>query len=83
MDACHVPHNIGKREPFLQQMKHFYEHEPQRNGVLDIKHCNIYNCTKAAGMAIIKIQIIQNFLFDKSHTNCKIVFSDISEYQTI
>ena len=56
---------IGKRGQFLQKIKHFSgayllkvfptRHETQRKGILVIKHFNIYNCIKAADIALNKL----------------------------
>ena len=67
---------IGKKGQFLRKIKHVSgaylvkmfptQHKTQRNGMLVIKHFNIYNCIKAVELALNKIVNIQTFQLDKS-----------------
>ena len=49
-------------------------HETQRNGILIIKHFNIYNCIKAAGMELSKLRTIQTYQLDKCIKKCNIYY---------
>ena len=79
VDYLYMAGIICKRRQVLQKIKHFSgayllkvfptRHETQRKGILVIKHFNIYNCIKAASMALNKLRTIQTFQLDKSIEN--------------
>ena len=48
----------------------------QKNGMLVIKHCSIYNCIKVAAISLNKLQTIQIFRLNKTRANCKIFLLD-------
>jgi len=50
--------------------------DKEKNGVLVIKHYSIYNCIKAAGMALNKLRTMQIFQIDNSRAKCKISLPD-------
>ena len=86
VESSYMAGIIGKKGQFLQQMKHVSGADfvkvfstwpdKEKNGVLVIKHYSIYNCIKAAGMALNKLRTMQIFQIDNSRAKCKISLPD-------
>lgn len=86
VESSYMAGIIGKKGQFLQQVKHVSGADfvkvfstwpdKEKNGVLVIKHNSIYNCIKAAGMALNKLRTMQIFQIDNSRAKCKISLPD-------
>ena len=86
LDASYIPGIIGKGGRFLKRIKHSAKtglvkivptwSAKERNGMLVIQNCNIYNAIKRVRMVLGKIRTIQMFQQEKLQAKCNILPSD-------